>query len=166
MEVRQMATAILFNEDNVLMMRKAGSKLFNFEFWGGIGGHLEYEELNSPMKASYREIKEETDFSEAEIKDFKLKYILLEYRVEEIRQQFVYFGETEHSNFISSDEGELFWIHKNEILSLHTSKIIKFTLEHYLQNPNLDDVKVGAITVGEDELPLIQRTILKDTMVF
>lgn len=44
------------------MMKKANNKLINSEFWGGIGGHLEYEELNFPMKASYREIEEETGF--------------------------------------------------------------------------------------------------------
>lgn len=32
MEVRQMATAFLINQDKVLMMKKARSKLFNFEF--------------------------------------------------------------------------------------------------------------------------------------
>lgn len=36
MEVRQMATAFLIYQEHVLMMRKANSKIFNFEFWGGI----------------------------------------------------------------------------------------------------------------------------------
>ncbi|WP_337990530.1 NUDIX domain-containing protein [Lysinibacillus sp. JNUCC 51] len=72
------------------MMKKEKSKIFNFEFWGGIGGHMESNEINSPMKASYREIEEETGFKKDEIKNFKLKYILLEKNSGEVRQQYVY----------------------------------------------------------------------------
>ncbi|WP_228469216.1 NUDIX domain-containing protein [Paenibacillus sp. JNUCC31] len=94
MEIRQMATAFLSNGTDMLMMKKTGSKLFDFEFWGGIGGHLEQGELNSPMTASYREIEEETGFKQAEIDNFRLRYVLLQYSDGEVRQQFVYFGET------------------------------------------------------------------------
>ncbi|GIN88064.1 hypothetical protein J6TS2_44500 [Heyndrickxia sporothermodurans] len=45
-----MATAFLIHQDNMLMMKKEKSKIFNFEFWGGIGGHIESNELNSPME--------------------------------------------------------------------------------------------------------------------
>lgn len=131
LEVRQMATAFLIHQNNMLMMKKEKSKIFHFEFWGGIGGHMESTELNSPMEASYREIEEETGFKKEEIKNFRLKYILLEKNSGEIRQQYVYFGETEHINFTPSEEGELFWIPKNELLGLYTSKIIKLTLKHY-----------------------------------
>lgn len=166
MEIRQMATAFLINDDKVLMMKKARSKLFDFEFWGGIGGHLEYDELNFPMKASYREIEEETGIKKSDIINFKLKYILIENSSGEIRQQYVYFGETKHMNFISSDEGELYWIHKNELMNLHTSKIIKFTIEHYLENPNLEDILVGTITANHDLTPLIQWVTTKETVNF
>ncbi|MCR8645499.1 NUDIX domain-containing protein [Paenibacillus sp. N1-5-1-14] len=166
MEIRQMATAFLMNEDKVLMMKKARSKLFDFEFWGGIGGHLEFEELNHPMKASFREIEEETGFLKRDIENFKLKYILIENSGGEIRQQYVYFGETKHMNFISSDEGELYWIHKNELIHLHTSKIIKFTIEHYLENPNQDDIWVGTVTVNNELIPQITWATIKETMTF
>lgn len=166
MEVRQMATAFLFNQDNVLMMKKERSKIFDFEFWGGIGGHLEYEELNHPKLASYREIEEETGFKKSEIKNFRLKYILIESGSGEIRQQYVYFGDTEHTNFISSDEGELFWIHKNDLLSLHMSKIIKFTIEHYLHNPNSEHIYVGIITTSKEQVLSIQWSRLEETSTF
>ncbi|MGM1048134.1 MAG: NUDIX domain-containing protein [Bacillota bacterium] len=166
MEVRQMATAFLINQDKVLMMKKARSKLFNFEFWGGIGGHLEYEELNSPMEASYREIEEETGFIKSDIENFRLKYILIENSGGEIRQQYVYFGETKHMNVISSDEGELFWIHKNELLQLHTSKIIKFTIKHFLENLNLVDIIVGTVSVNNELNPQIQWATIIETVTF
>lgn len=166
MEVRQMATAFLMHQEHVLMMKKASSKIFNFEFWGGIGGHLEYAELNFPMKASYREIEEETGFKENEIVNFTLKYILIENSSDEIRQQYVYFGETTHRNFIPSDEGELFWIHKRELLNLKTSKAIRFTIQHYLEHPARTNVCVGAVTVNDEQLPHIQWSTVKQTSSF
>ncbi|MEK3774459.1 hypothetical protein MHB85_08245 [Paenibacillus sp. FSL K6-4396] len=36
MEIRQMATAFLSNDSDMLMMKKAGSRLFDFEFWGAL----------------------------------------------------------------------------------------------------------------------------------
>ena len=38
MEIRQMATAFLFNDNKVLMMKKQGSRLYDFEFWCGVVG--------------------------------------------------------------------------------------------------------------------------------
>ena len=167
LEVRQMATAFLIHQGKMLMMKKEKSKIFNFEFWGGIGGHMETNELNSPMEASYREIEEETGFKKEEIKNFSLKYILLEKNSGELRQQYVYFGETEHSNFIPSDEGELFWISKNELLDLHTSKIINLTLGHFLNDRNNnDDILVGAMMTDNEFEPVIQWSIIKETVGF
>lgn len=166
MEVRQMATAFLWNQDHVLMMKKASSKLFDFEFWGGIGGHLDYEELNSPMQSSYREIEEETGFIKSDIENFKLRYILIESNSGEVRQQYVYFGETSHTDYIPSDEGELYWISKDELVNLHTSKIIKFMIEHYLNHSTSDDVFVGTVTVNDQGTPQIQWAVMKETVTF
>ncbi|GIP39060.1 hypothetical protein J31TS4_23400 [Paenibacillus sp. J31TS4] len=148
------------------MMKKDRSKIFPFEFWGGIGGHLEYEELNVPMKASYREIEEETGFKKDELENFKLKYILIEIGNGEIRQQYVYFGETTHRNFIPSDEGDLFWIPKEELLTLKVSKAIRFTLQHYLEHPDETDLWVGAVTADDEQEPLIQWSAVKQTSSF
>jgi 8-oxo-dGTP diphosphatase len=161
-----MATAFLVNQEHVLMMKKARSKLFNFEFWGGIGGHLEYEELNSPMQASYREIEEETGFTKNEIENFALKYILIEDSNGEIRQQYVYFGVTTHRNFIPSDEGELYWIHKNELLNLKTSKAIRFLIQHYLDHPVMNSLCIGTVTVNNEQAPHIQWSTAKQTSSF
>ena len=167
MEVRQMATAFLIHQGSVLMMKKKKSKIFNFEFWGGIGGHMESDELNSPMTASYREIEEETGFKKDDIKNFRLEYILLEKNSGEIRQQYVYFGETKHMNFIPSDEGELFWVPKNELSGLYTSKVISSTIEHYLNNiTNTDDIFVGTMMTSNEFNPKIQWSTIKETVNF
>lgn len=167
LEVRQMATAFLIHQGSVLMMKKKKSKIFNFEFWGGIGGHMESDELNSPMTASYREIEEETGFKKDDIKNFRLEYILLEKNSGEIRQQYVYFGETKHMNFIPSDEGELFWVSKNELSGLYTSKVISSTIEHYLNNiTNTDDIFVGTMMTSNEFNPEIQWSTIKETVDF
>lgn len=162
-----MATAFLIHQGSVLMMKKKKSKIFNFEFWGGIGGHMESDELNSPMTASYREIEEETGFKKDDIKNFRLEYILLEKNSGEIRQQYVYFGETKHMNFIPSDEGELFWVPKNELSGLYTSKVISSTIEHYLNNiTNTDDIFVGTMMTSNEFNPEIQWSTIKETVNF
>ncbi|MBW8347958.1 NUDIX domain-containing protein [Bacillus sp. IITD106] len=166
MEVRQMATAFLIHQGRMLMMKKEKSKIFNFAFWGGIGGHMEPNELNSPMEASFREIEEETGFKKDDIKNFRLKYILLEKNNGEIRQQYVYFGETKHLNFIPSDEGELYWVPKNELSALYTSKIINVTIEHYLNNKDIDDVFVGSMMTNNESKSKIQWSALKETVGF
>ncbi|MCM3783501.1 NUDIX domain-containing protein [Neobacillus mesonae] len=166
MEVRQMATAFLIHDDHFLMMKKAKSKIFNFEFWGGIGGHLEFEELNTPMNASYREIEEETGFIREDITEFRLRYILIEYCSGEIRQQYVYFGETKHRNFVPSDEGALYWIHKDQVLDLHTSTAVKSVLRHDQHDTTDHGVKVGIITVGEESASIVQWTELEETVSF
>lgn len=166
MEVRQMATAFLIHQGSVLMMKKEKSKIFNFAFWGGIGGHMEPNELNSPKEASFREIKEETGFKKDDIKNFRLKYILLEKNSGEIRQQYVYFGETKHMNFIPSDEGELFWVPKNELSNLYTSKVINLTIEHYLNNKDIDDVFVGTMMTNNESKSEIQWSAITETFGF
>ncbi|WP_258530421.1 NUDIX domain-containing protein [Paenibacillus taichungensis] len=168
MEIRQMATAFLSNGNDMLMMKKAGSRMFDFEFWGGIGGHLEHGELNSPMTASYREIEEETGFKPEDVNHFRLRYILLELNGGEVRQQFVYFGETTHRAFIPSDEGDLFWIPKDELLDLHTSILIEAAMRHFLQNQETDEIWIGNVLNGEGAAarPRVEWSIMQDTISF
>jgi 8-oxo-dGTP diphosphatase len=166
MEVRQMATAFLFNQEKVLMIKKASSRLFATEFWSGLGGHLEPTELNQPMKACIREIYEESGFQEKEIDELKLRYILLRIKEEEIRQQFVYFGKVERTDFTNSEEGELYWINQDDLLNLQLSRIINFMLEHYYENSDQEEIMVGTITLNNEEKPQVQWAKLKDPQIF
>ncbi|MEK3774460.1 NUDIX domain-containing protein [Paenibacillus sp. FSL K6-4396] len=102
------------------------------------------------MTASYREIEEETGFTQEDVEHFRLRYILLEVNGGEIWQQFIYFGETTHRHFVPSDEGELFWIPLDEVLDLHSSILIKATLRHYLQHPGAEDIWIGNVQSGTD----------------
>lgn len=166
MHLRQMVTAFIFHDDCVLMMKRSSNRLFQFEFWSGIGGHMEPEEINRPQEACLREIREESGFEPHDIADFSLRYILLRLKEDEIRQQYVYFGRTSRKDYISSDEGELSWIKQEELLKLHLSTNNRLMLEDYLQNPGSTDVKVGTIAISAEGEPFIQWTLLKDPMIF
>ena len=95
-----MATAFLYYGNEVLMMKKANSQLYNQEFWSGLGGHLEPEELNNPKQACLREIYEESGLQESDIHDLTLRYVLLRIKEDEIRQQFVYMGKSATKDFL------------------------------------------------------------------
>ncbi|MDQ0193293.1 8-oxo-dGTP diphosphatase [Paenibacillus wynnii] len=148
------------------MMKKESSRITDTMFWTGLGGHLEPEELNFPKRACIREIFEESGIQEEEIEDLKLKYLLIRIKEEEIRQQFVYFGEVKSSKFINSAEGELHWVELGEILELKLSKIVNFMMNHYLENPNKNEITIGTITLNDEENPQIQWSELKDPKIF
>lgn len=42
--------------------------------WGGVGGHSEPNELNSPKTTCLREIYEETDIEENDFQNIDLRY--------------------------------------------------------------------------------------------
>ena len=166
MKMREMATAFISYKNQLLLIKKKPGGLFPFEFWSGIGGHLEAEELNHPYTACLREIEEETGLKKDDIAHLELRYILLRRKDNEIRQQYVYFGESRHSNVISSEEGELCWIHKDEIANLKISTILKYMIQHYNENRNKTSVYVGTMTMRNNEEAEVQWTELIDPMIF
>ncbi|UPK47215.1 hypothetical protein KET34_08895 [Paenibacillus pabuli] len=102
-----MATAFLSNGNDMLMMKKAGSRLFDF-------------------------------------------------------------GETTHRAFIPSDEGDLFWVPKDELLNLHTSILIKAAIRHFLQNQETEAIWIGNVLNGEGAAarPRVEWSIMQDTISF
>jgi 8-oxo-dGTP diphosphatase len=165
-EIRQMATAYLFKGNQVLLIKKSGSRLYDSEFWSGLGGHLEANELNYPRHACFREIYEESGIDESEVMDLKLRYILFRIKENEIRQQFVYFGSTAKKDLLVSEEGELFWISIDEIMNLNLSRINKYMIEHYLENQEREEIIVGTITINDEQETEIQWSELKDPKIF
>jgi len=161
-----MATAFLSKGEKVLMIKKAKSRLFPSEFWSGLGGHLEPQEIHSPMAACLREIREESGIEASEVSDLKLRYILIRMKEDEIRQQFVYFGTTTTEELKESDEGELHWIDQSELLTLNLSRIVRSMLEHFISSSNDQEPAVGVITVNGEQEPIMSWTKLKDPNVF
>ena len=166
MEIRVMATAFLFHDDQVLLMKKESSRIAVGPFWTGLGGHLEPAELNYPKKACIREIFEESGLREEDLLDLTLKYILLRAFGSEIRQQYVYFGKTAHTRVIPSDEGELYWADTGSLKELRFSKIISYMLSHYLADPNREETTVGVITIDTEGNPMMRWAEMFDPQVF
>lgn len=124
------------------------------------------EAIKQPMKACYRGIHEESGLTAEEIEGLKLRYVLLRVKEEEVRQQFVYFGEARTREVTASEEGELHWIHQNELPSLPMSRIIRFMLEHCDAHPDNPTITVGVISRDCDGNPDIQWSVLQDPGVF
>ncbi|WP_219836776.1 NUDIX domain-containing protein [Paenibacillus sp. R14(2021)] len=166
MEVRQMAVAYLFHGDELLLIRKSGSRLHAETYWSGVGGHMEPHELNSPREACLREIYEEAGIQASELIDLKLRYILLRVKEAEIRQQYVYFGRTTGRSVRASDEGELFWVDQEAWPQLTFSTINAFMLAHYRDHVDAEQVFTGTITLEETGQPAMQWAELRDPKVF
>jgi 8-oxo-dGTP diphosphatase len=166
MKLRQMATAFIKNDGKLAMMKKNRNKFFDFEFWTSLGGHMESNEINNPREACIREIYEESGLQEKDLKDLELKYILLRQKEDEIRIQYVFFGGTDKSELVSSDEGELHWISETEIRNLKISTIIRGMLEHHSRNKNTNHIFIGTLTITEQDEPSLQWSVMKDPLIF
>lgn len=143
MKCRMMAAAMLFHEDKLLMMKRSMSRTLNPGMWAAVGGHLEPEELSRPRDACLREIAEETGFADDEIEELTLRYILLRNNQGELRQQFIYSGIVKRTNFVDTDEGELYWIPIEEVLDRDIPYIFRAALEHYFREGPRDHAWVG-----------------------
>lgn len=166
MKLRQMATALIYRDGKFVMMKKSKNKLFNFEFWTALGGHMESNEINNPSEACLREVYEESGLRADEIEEFMLRYLLIRQKDNEIRIQYVFFGRTMKTELISSEEGELYWINEDEILEQKISTIIKEMLKHYNDNRQSEVVYVGTMTISEGNEAIIQWSELKDPLIF
>ncbi|WP_238322922.1 NUDIX domain-containing protein [Gorillibacterium massiliense] len=135
LNLRLMATAMLFNGGDLLMMKRAPTRSLHPNFWAAVGGHIEPEEMNTPLKAILREIQEETGLTEQDLTGLRMQYILVRRKDDEIRQQFFYVGETLRRDVGLTEEGELHWIPQEEVL--HEERSIPFVyralLAHYFE---------------------------------
>lgn len=166
MELRQMASAILYSENKFLMLKKQRGRLFDFEHWSSLGGHIEPSEMNTPSIACLREVFEESGIREQDIIDFRLRYMMLRKREDEMRQHFVYFGEVGEVELVNSDEGELHWIDRDKILDLHLPNTTKLFLNHYFDHKESHDVTVGVVSMDDSGNPCVHWTTLTDPLVF
>jgi 8-oxo-dGTP diphosphatase len=130
--------------------------------WAGVGGHLEPEEINNPETACLREIYEETGLTNSQLSDLRLKYILLRQSKDEIRVQYVYFAKTTTRQVKPSEEGDLYWINRDELFERDFSATTVFVLKHYLvYEDSITEVLVGTVS-EEHNKPVINWATLKD----
>ena len=129
--LRNGVAAFLRNNDKYLLMNRAANRKIAPGVWSGVGGHIEPQELNDPLSACYREIEEESGIVKSQIETLDLQYIITRRSKNEIRQSYIYFGETLQTDVKQTDEGVLFWISENDLLNREYTKTFAAMLEHY-----------------------------------
>ncbi|MEL7605492.1 NUDIX domain-containing protein [Sedimentibacter saalensis] len=145
MKFRNIATAFLMNNDDVLLMERSETNKRMPGFWYGVGGHVEPEEINDPYSAVIREIYEETGLKDYNVENLKLKYMLLRREKDETVINYVYFGRTNTKMVLQNDEGSLHWIPKQEAMNRKFIDVLKLALEHYFADEKNDEVMVGVM---------------------
>jgi 8-oxo-dGTP diphosphatase len=159
---RMIATAMLFNGNDLLMMKRSPKRTLNPGMWAAVGGHMEPEELNDPRVTCLREIYEETGFQDTEILDLRLQYILIRVNQMEVRQQFIYTGFTTRRDVLQTDEGVLHWIPREQVLQREIPFIFHRLLEHYLKNGSSPHIWVGTAGFTDAAEPTVHWTALRD----
>lgn len=129
--LQNFANAFLINNGNYLIMKRSPNKKLIPNKWAGIGGHIEPDEMNDPISACLREVYEETGITKEHIFNLRLKYIILRRAKNIIRQNYVYFGETDVTDIVGNDEGTLHWIDEPELLNKDFTQTFKEMLKHY-----------------------------------
>jgi len=130
--------AFLQNNGKYLLMKRADNRSIAPNVWSGVGGHMEQSEINDPLSACYREITEETGIDRSNIVFLELLYIIIRRSKDEIRQNYIYFGETSQTDVIQTGEGELFWIFEKELLDREYTKTFAAMLEHNIRRNQHD----------------------------
>ncbi|TFB13112.1 NUDIX domain-containing protein [Filobacillus milosensis] len=164
MNIRLFAAAYLINENQeILFLQKQNNARFLAGHLVPIGGHMEDDEVKVPLKACYREIEEETGLQPEQITNLKFKYIMHRIKENEIRIQYLFFGNVSRNlDLIESEEGELKWIKPDDIDHLEMTAATKEIIKHYISIGQLtDDIYVG--TMGSsDNKPEVNWGILRD----
>ena len=136
--LRHGTAAFLRNGHNVLLMKRGEHREIAPGMWSGLGGHFEEYEMNAPYEACYREIEEESGIHRSNVHFLELQYILLRRFKNEIRQSYIFFGETSQTDIIQTDEGDLFWIPEKEWLSRPFTATFTPMLVHHLRRESGD----------------------------
>jgi len=129
--------AFLKNNGNILLLKRGEHRKIAPGFWSGPGGHFEEHEMDTPFEVIYREIEEETGIIRENIQSIWLAYIIIRRSKDEIRQLYIFFGETSQTDIIQTDEGQLFWIPEAEMMARRYTEVFTAMLEHYMERkPN------------------------------
>jgi 8-oxo-dGTP diphosphatase len=149
------AGAFLKNKGYYLLMKRSKERKIAPNVWSCIGGHMETYELNDPMETCLREIKEETGIAKENIYNLKLRYIIIRRYKNIIRQNYIYFGETDKNDLINTDEGTLHWIFEKELLEKEYTKTYAEMMKHYIKTPDpKEQIIVGIARMEMNKLKM------------
>lgn len=151
MNIRVLSGAFIIRENDFLMMKRAESRRIAPGVWGGVGGHAEPYEINSPKATCLREIYEETGIKEKDFNNLDLRYIVLRKDKTEITLMYYFIGSVQTRHYEDkTQEGKLFWINRSEVLDRPMSFELKSILEHYTSiGYTRSEINVGTISVIE-----------------
>ena len=135
--------AFLKNGTKYLLMKRSPNRNIAPNLWSCIGGHMEKDELNNPLEACFREIQEETGIKRENIFNIKLRYLVIRQYNNIIRQNYVYFGDTDIMEYINTEEGTLHWVNEEDLLTKEYTKTYTEMVKHYLKNKNYEKIIVG-----------------------
>lgn len=161
---RMMAAALLFHGGEMLMMKRSPNRTLNPGMWATVGGHMEPAEINDPEEAVRREIFEETGLTRSDIADLRLQYILIRLNRQEVRQQFIYTARAARRDVSETDEGELHWIPREEVLDRDIPFIFRELLAHYFRTGPSSCVWVGTAGYDAASQPAVHWTALVDPL--
>ncbi len=148
---RNMTSIFLGCEGKILLLYRQGSKVVNNVWIGSAGGHFEPEELNNAQACILRELTEELGINKEQLKDLRLRYIVMRHVNGEVRINYFFFAELPGGieMNLTSAEGRLQWFTHEEVKGLEMALSAKYALEHYLEVGQFNQTLYGGIANGE-----------------
>jgi len=135
--------AFLKNGNCYLLMKRSSTRKIAPNIWSCIGGHMEKDEINNPLETCLREIEEETGIKRGNIYNLNLRYIIVRQYKNIIRQNYIYFRDTDKKEFKDTEEGTLHWIEEEKLLDKEYTKTYMEMMKHCLQNKYNEKIIVG-----------------------
>jgi len=153
MNIRVLSGALIIEGNDYLLMKRAETKKIAPGMWGGVGGHAEPNELNSPKATCLREVYEETGIKEKDLENLDLRYIIMSRNNIEITLIYYFIAFSKTRKYEDKTlEGKLYWINENELLHRPMSFEVRNMVEHYIKEGyKSNGVNVGVVSITENK---------------
>lgn len=150
-KLRNMTSIYITSADKILLLLRQGGRVVNNVWVGSAGGHFEEFELNDAKACVLRELKEELELTDSDIKNLSLRYVTLRRTKGEIRQNYYFFAELNDGvdKNLVSNEGICKWFAYSELLTVEMPFTAKYVIEHYLKVGHKTNEVYGGIADGE-----------------
>jgi len=151
MEIESMVGIFLTHKDEILMIHRSEAKTIAPGLWAVVGGHIEKEDF-TPSAACLRELKEEAGISKSNIEGFCLRYIVFHKTEERLHVYYDFQARCKQKKPLpQTDEGSLYWIHKDEVLEKPMHFTMKLAIQHFLSHTQGFKTIVGIARTQDGE---------------